>query len=350
MRNALLEVKNLYYYLSVWVVIIISHAAVLFFFHDLNVLASVYDALIFNLIFCGLGLSYGYAIKFIGPGYQGIISVVISHVVTIAVVVAVGIFGSNKILESILAQDADYMAFLDQALIWRVPEGALFMAIIVLVYYLFQYSQDLQERITNEARLHHLIKETELEMLKSQINPHFIFNSLNSVSSLTISSPDKAREMVIKLSDFLRYSLGKKASETNALDAELDNMLRYLEIEKVRFGDKLIIETDISSSCDRAEVPNMILQPILENAIKYGVYESTQAVKVELKCHQDENGLKLEVINDYDPEAAPKRGKGLGLKNIRERLRIMYGTDELMKLRRENNQFIVELYVPKEQV
>ena len=137
-------------------------------------------------------------------------------------------------------------------------------------------------------------------MLRSQINPHFLFNSLNSVSSLTITDPDKARMMVIKLSELMRYALSRKDEQPVTLQSELDNLRLYLDIEKVRFGDRLEIEEKIDPGCLRAMLPVMILQPLYENAIKHGVYESTKKVMIRTSVQFVSSFVEIAIINTLD--------------------------------------------------
>jgi LytS/YehU family sensor histidine kinase len=197
-----------------------------------------------------------------------------------------------------------------------------------------------------EARLNTLLKESELNMLKSQINPHFLFNSLNSISSLTVINPEKAREMVIKLSDFLRYSVSSGAGNLTSLAEELENIKRYLEIEKIRFGDKLVYELNVNPQCVEQKIPVMILQPLYENAIKHGVYESTNQVLIETECRVNSGCSEIRIVNDFDPDAIPRIGAGVGLNNIRERLRLTYHRNDLLKTFKEGNRFYVELKIP----
>jgi LytS/YehU family sensor histidine kinase len=209
------------------------------------------------------------------------------------------------------------------------------------------YYEDLQLKLKNEAQLNHLVKEAELNALKSQINPHFLFNSLNSISSLTMTSPEKAQEMVIKLSDFLRYSLSHDKNETTTLRRELENTERYLDIEKVRFGRRLRYQSNVPESCLDARLPNMILQPLFENAIKHGVYNSTEEVLVELRCAPNEDFLELHISNDFDPEATRPKGEGIGLKNIKNRLEILYKRTDLLEINFGKIEFEVILRIPK---
>jgi LytS/YehU family sensor histidine kinase len=206
----------------------------------------------------------------------------------------------------------------------------------------------LSEKNAKEARLESLVKETELKMLRSQINPHFLFNSLNSISSLTITNPEKARDMVIKLSEFMRYALSKKDEQPVTLRSELENLRLYLEIEKVRFGDRLFTEENISENCLDIKMPVMILQPLYENAIKHGVYESTECVNIRTKVSCNNGYLEIVISNNYDQAPTSAKGTGTGLINVSRRLDLFFGNRASIKSTKENGVYTVSLFIPGE--
>ena len=224
--------------------------------------------------------------------------------------------------------------------------GALIYILIAVFYYTFFFYNRLEEKSKEETRLKELVTETQLNELKSQINPHFLFNSLNSVSYLTISEPEKAQEMVIKLSSFLRYSLKHKQNQLVTINQEIEHIKLYLEIEKVRFGNKLQAIFDIEE-CSKCQIPNMILQPIYENAIKYGVYETTSQVEIRTTAYRQKDEMIFTVSNNFDPDAVAKKGEGIGLLNIRRRLGLVYGDSTLLTVRNENQIFTVTLIIPQ---
>ena len=227
-------------------------------------------------------------------------------------------------------------------------QGSLFTASLFLSYYLFVSLYNLSEKNAKEAKLESLVKETELKMLRSQINPHFLFNSLNSISSLTITNPEKAREMVIKLSEFMRYALSKKDEQPVSLRSELENLRLYLDIEKVRFGDRLSTEENIEEKCLDAKMPVMILQPLYENAIKHGVYESTELINIRTKVSCNNGYLEIVISNNYDPSPSPAKGTGTGLINVSRRLDLFFGNMASIKSVKENGIYTVSLFIPAE--
>jgi len=152
--------------------------------------------------------------------------------------------------------------------------------------------------------------------------------------------------MILKLAEFLRFILKTNELDKNSLREELKNIRLYLDIEKIRFEDKFEYIEEIDDGCDSIEIPSMILQPLFENAIKHAVYETLDKVTLKLKCSLQDEFLKIELENNYDESAAPKRGAGVGLKNIHDRLMLIYHRDDLMKINNGNGIFNVTLYVP----
>jgi LytS/YehU family sensor histidine kinase len=232
-------------------------------------------------------------------------------------------------------------------LIWRFLIGILFYAVFTAIYYVIIYYNNFQEKLLRESELNALVKEAELSALKYQINPHFIFNSLNSISSLTLSNPKLAQEMTIKLSAFMRNTISKNEKQKKPLKEEINNAKLYLEIEKIRFADKFEFYDEISEECSTIEVPGMILQPLMENAIKHGVYESLGKVMIKLYCRDENDYFIIVVENNFDPESVPRKGEGIGLKNIRSRLKLIYNYDNLLRTEQDKNTFRASIFIPK---
>ncbi len=258
--------------------------------------------------------------------------ILLNHLIGAVFVSALWLLCGYLVMTGILGYGEDYRAFFTTTLPWRFLIGVLIYFVITSFYYLIIYYSGFQERKLHEAELKNLVTQAELRSLKFQINPHFIFNSLNSMSALTTIDPEKARGMILKLAEFLRYTLANNEQQKNKLKDELKNIKLYLEIEKIRFEDKFDYTEEVSAECLEAEVPNMLLQPLFENAIKHAVYESLEIVKVRLKCASENDYLKIEVENSYDPETKSKKGTGVGLKNIHESLKLIYTRKTLCRL------------------
>lgn len=331
----------------VWIVIFAIHTFILAFFYDIDKMISMADSAVFNFIFALVGFNLWYVIRFNLRETPTVFDLVVNHLIVAIIIIALWITSSYFLLQSMYDTNASYIQFLNDSIPWRVVTGMFYYLFFILFYYMILYYEDLQEKLKVESELQHLVKEAELTALKSQINPHFLFNSLNSISSLTMTQPDKAQDMVIQLSDFLRYSLSHDKNEKASLDQEFSNLERYLAIEKIRFGKRLNFVSNIEENCREVEIPNMILQPLLENSIKHGVYNSTEEVLVELNCKEKNGYIVLEICNDYDPEAVKKKGQGIGLTNIRKRLQLIYQRQDLLEINADKMVFTATLRIPK---
>lgn len=333
-------------YIVIWVTILLIHTFITNFFYGVDSVISIAESAVFNILFALLGLNLWYIIRFNLKETQNIFDLLFNHLIVAVIAISVWITLSYFTLIYIFPDAISYREFLNDSLPWRVITGIFFYLLFVMYYYVMLYYEDLQEKLKVEAQLQTLVNEAELSALKSQINPHFLFNSLNSISSLTITNPDKAQEMVIKLSDFLRYTLSHDKDEKASLKEEFSNLQRYLDIEKIRFGHRLNFSTNIPDECQNFEIPNMILQPLIENAIKHGVYDSTEEVLVELSCKYDSEHVTIEISNEYDPDSVKKKGEGIGLKNIKKRLQIIYKRQDLFEVSAEKLVFRAILRLP----
>jgi two-component system, LytTR family, sensor kinase len=250
------------------------------------------------------------------------------------------------IMTTVLPEQNNYQAYWAATFPYRVGSVVFIYGLIILTYYIFESLSNLSEKNAREAKLESLVKETELKMLRSQINPHFLFNSLNSVSSLTITDPEKARDMVVKLSEFMRYALSRKDEQPVTLQNELENLRLYLDIEQVRFGDKLTTEEYIEGNCLDFKIPVMLLQPLYENAVKHGVYESTESVKIITRAKIIDGFIEIIISNNYDTTPSLRKGTGTGLLNVTRRLELFYGNKATIKTTKENGIYTVTLYLP----
>lgn len=349
MLNPVSKNKNYFIsYIAIWGLIIAAQTLVLNFFYGINGIVSLTDSLVFNLIFLLIGYSLWYVIRFNLREKPSFLDLIFNHLIIAIVVIALWLLTGYFIMQSFYETNSFYMAFLKNSLAWRAVMGMFYYLLFVMFYYLILYYDDLQEKLKIESKLQNLVTRAELETLKSQINPHFLFNSLNSISSLTMTSPEKAQEMVIKLSDFLRYSLSHDKNEKTSLQKEFENLKRYLEIEKVRFGKRLNFVYSIPESSYKHMIPNMILQPLIENSIKHGVYNSSDEVQVEISCKEEKDYLVIEISNDYDPEVKKPKGEGIGLKSIRKRLQLIYLRSDLLEIAADKMVFRAILRLPKD--
>lgn len=346
--NPFIENKKLLsIYFIAWIFIAIAHSIALIPFFNNNSILPLTESIVFNFLYSIIGLSFWYTVKFIPFQKNKFFLVFLHHAAAATLIISLWLLLSyNFIKYSFGLSELEHQMLFNSLTFWG-GVGILYYIIIVIFNYAIIYRTDLEQKQNRENELKALLKETELKSLKYQINPHFIFNSLNSISSLTLTDPNLANEMTIKLSSFFRNKLAKKEKHFIKFSEELENIVLYIDIEKVRFEDKLIFEKNICEDCLNFKVPNLLLQPLFENAIKYGVYESLEPVKVILNCKVSDEYMKIEIRNSFDPESVPQKGEGIGLKNIKERLKLLYNQDNLLTTRVENNNFIVSIFIPK---
>jgi len=191
-----------------------------------------------------------------------------------------------------------------------------------------------------------LARDAELKALKAQVNPHFLFNSLNSISALTSIDPVRARDMCVLLGDFLRLTLGLGEKNLVRFSDELELLEKYLAIEKVRFGDRLRMHEEIQEDSKLCLLPPLLLQPLVENAVKHGIAGLPEGGDVRLTVQRQNGRLAILVENSWDPEAPPRRSAGLGLKNVQQRLEARYGKDASLRVNTEGELFQVSLSLP----
>jgi hypothetical protein len=191
-----------------------------------------------------------------------------------------------------------------------------------------------------------LAREAELRALKAQVHPHFLFNSLNSISALTTSNPAQAREMCILLAEFFRRGLALGERPSVSLEEELAVARSYLAIEGLRLGRRLRVVETIDPASLACLLPPLLLQPLVENAIRHGIATLVDGGVLELGASTDGHTLRLHVLNPFDPESPARPGVGLGLANVRKRLLVRYGEAAAVEARRTEDRFRVSLVLP----
>jgi len=338
--------RLLLFYSLFWGIIAAINIVLQVLWYNVPITYSLLDSGTNYVLYPLLGSSIWYSIRYNSLEEVSVGRLILFHFIAASILCGIWVYISYAIYQPFIYDDNK---FLKDGLPPKIFAGYLMYIIYLVFFYAVNYYQSLKEKIKKEVEYKALIREAELQALKSQINPHFLFNSLNSISSLTVSNPEKAQEMVINLSAFMRYSLMHNEKEMVSFSRELDNIKLYLSIEKVRFGKKLNAEFEIDSHCMEAEIPNMILQPLFENAIKYGVYETTEQVTIKTVCECDGNTLKISIVNDYDASTIKRRGEGIGLRNIRKRMEIIYNQPDLIKITDHKTSFEVQLIIPQKQ-
>jgi two-component system LytT family sensor kinase len=200
-------------------------------------------------------------------------------------------------------------------------------------FYFLQYQKHSKEQVVREANLQKLSREAELKALKAQVNPHFLFNTLNSINALVIKDPKKTREMITRLGNMLRYVLDVSESDFVPLRQEMEFVEDYLAVEKTRLGEKLQLYVNVDKNLMDVPVPPIILQPLVENAVKHGVAKQTRGGRVKIDVSTEKGNLKYQVtnsggiLNTTDKNLNVTVNQGLGLRNIQERLKCIFNDD-----------------------
>ena len=303
-----------------------------------------FDSVISNILLIVFCLAIGNIMRY----YQPSKSTAWKLVVWCFLDALIWIFVSQWVLKIVFENDSEYLLNLSQTLPIRFAIGFLTIGCTVLIVWIWEFVVFKNEDATRQANAMALAKEAELAGLNQQLQPHFLFNSLNSINALIGTRPQEARTMVQQLSDFLRGTLKKDDKQLIKLADELSHLQLYLDIEKVRFGHRLktVFETDKTAL--EYLVPPLILQPIIENAIKFGLYDTTGEVEIKLNSMIVNNALKFTVQNPFDAQTSVvKKGTGFGLKSVSRRLYLLYARNDLLETTAHENLFSTVITIPQ---
>ena len=348
MKHPLLESRTrLIIWWLAWLLLATGQSLIIIFVYGSKPETAITDGLISMILYGLLGLAVWFPVRYMLESDRQIYSSVLNVLVTGSLTILLWLFGSKFIVRLLVQEKIDFEIFWHSALVFRATAGVLLYFMMILVYYLFLSATRLAEKARRQSQLETQVREGELKMLRSQINPHFLFNSLNSVSSLTVTDPLRAREMIVKLSDFMRYSLSSRNEQPVTLQNEMESLRLYLQIEKTRFGERLMIEEEIMPECLPAIMPGMLLQPLYENAVKHGVYESTEEVVIKTTAVKKNDLVVITVTNNVDTESVvTRKGAGIGLKNVSSRLELFFGQKADLTVSRTENSFSVVVRFP----
>ena len=237
--------------------------------------------------------------------------------------------------------------FSDKALFFH--GGFAFLANAAAIGLGMQFSEIKEQSISQDRRdeAEKLSKEAELLKLRHQLQPHFLFNSLNSINAPIVAEPKEARKMVQQLSAFLRGTIKTDQAKIE-FTKELEHVQLYLEIEKVRFGHRLQTNLDIADDALTLSLPPLLLQPLMENAIKFGLYGTTEDVMIDVIVKKTDGFLEISIANPIDADVSTQEGTRFGLTAIKRRLYLTYGRDDLLTTHKTENSFIATLKVPQQ--
>ncbi len=270
--------------------------------------------------------------------------------VLILLVPAVFGFINLKFLSFLLGkiiEDPLYLEFIGFSQFYRFTVMFLILVgttIINLIWYQIGEKQDGIRRSEEAAAM---AKDAELFKLRQQLQPHFLFNSLNSINSLIGSKPEVARNMVQQLSDFLRGTVNRNDQNLVSLKEELEYLQLYLNIEQFRFGHRMQVVFNFEDDILHEKIPSLILQPLLENAIKFGLYGTVGKVEISMEIKILNENIHFFIQNPFDEDMQAPKGTGFGLKSAQRRLYLLYGRKDLLQTSKENQVFNLFLKIPK---
>lgn len=337
--------KILLLWLFIWVIIIMMHCWWLISGGGKLISAALKDSFIYNLVFMILSIVMWFPMRAIYQTRGSTLTLAGGYLVLIGSIISIWLLASNGLVR-ILSDNQTTDNILLPIAPWRIITGFFYALVMILVYYLILYYEELREKTDKEAELRAMMAETEINALKAQLNPHFLFNTLNTMGSLIHTNPDQAGDMLISLSQFLRYSLRHEESSFVSLAQELEHINVYLELLRMRYRAKWNVEQKIEGSCTQNMIPVMILLPLVENAVQYAFGEQKDHGWIRLECSANDNEIIITVTNSYDPQSLSGNGHGIGLKNIQKRLQLHYGKTDLLEVIRKENIFEVRLHLP----
>jgi hypothetical protein len=299
------------------------------------------DAGITNLLLAIAGYSMISIMQFYQPGQA--VRLVMSLIFT-----GICMFIFKQTMVGLEIQDATYYEFLNRSMVIRALYGWMMVSLISTVSWLWSSVKEQQEMEIRNASTEKLAREAELSRIRQQLQPHFLFNSLNSISALAGSKPEQARKMIQQLSDFLRGTLKKDDQQLVTLAEELEHLNLYLEIEKVRFGHRLRTSIDCDNNAKTLKLPSLLLQPVVENAIKFGLYDTTGETVIAIESKYEEGYLVIRVQNPFDPATAvPRQGTGYGLSSLQRRLYLLFARQDLLITEQHDNTFTTQIKIPQ---
>ncbi|HVI45667.1 MAG TPA: histidine kinase [Chitinophaga sp.] len=325
----------------------IMYGALLWYWFDFPILQALTDSSVHVVLLgaCAVVLSRNLAYYRPGAGPNKFLYVTIVSIV----MAAIWVFFSHWLLVRAFDADTGYTHWLNNAIPIHFIVGCMIIGGIGFRSQLWYDAAEEQHERQRQEATEKIVREAELFKLRQQLQPHFLFNSLNSINALITIRPHQAREMVLKLSDFLRGSLKREDEHWITLPDELSYLELYLDIEKVRFGHRLSTTVVHDETTARMYMPPMLLQPVVENAIKFGLYDTTGEITISIKAWAADDMLYIEVKNPFDNELQqqPNKGTGFGLSSISRRLYLLFAREDLLETSTEENIFITLIKVPQ---
>ncbi len=344
MRNPFSDRKFAIIYAIVWGVIMTFQILVSIFYLEQDSLSAVLQAVVQNSSLAILGGGIWFVVKYsmtMERQLRSLFSITFSGLFLVILWM-----GFTFIIENLLFRASNGVIEFQRHHLYQFVVGCFLFSIFALSYRMMILFHNYNQKTKSEEKLKNMLAETKLNALKAYVNPHFLFNSLNSVNALIPTDPEKARDMIVNLSEYFRYSLKQKDISFIPFEEELHYTLTYFGIEKLRFGDRIIADIDVDEDVKDIQFPVMLLQPLFENVIKHAVSESLLTIKMEFSAKLKDQKLVIRLSNNFDPESIPRKGNGIGISTTAERLHLIYGDRNLLKYSKKDGIFSVLIEIP----
>jgi two-component system sensor histidine kinase AlgZ len=344
------EGRSLLLYLLAWLVLAVILSALLTIPGGVTFTGTAVIVVPMMLLFAFIALSSYYVCRAFPlsapPFFRVLSSVTIAGFVSSAGWTALG-YGLTTVLASARPGLTSLEWYWATAPVF-VATGTVLYLLTVAVTYLLMTIETTRAAEKNALELQVLAREAELKALRTQINPHFLFNSLNSISALTSSDPAAARMMTIRLADFFRTTVAFGSLDMVTLEQEFALTRQFLEIEQIRFGKRLSTSIDLEPAAGACLVSPLLLQPLAENAVRHGIAGLIDGGCIRVTARRHDGRLLITVDNPADPDRGQRPGTGVGLSNVRRRLEGLYGTRATIDLESTPDRFTVQLNLPAE--
>lgn len=340
--TALSTYKYKLYYIGFWTLWCVVHVWVLQGW-DYSAKQAWTDSLVSNILLAATGLLVIVTLSYYLPRKDQVTSLLLMCVVFTLTWVALARFVLSQI-----ADESVYNQFV-QTIQLRGAVGFLITGCLILLNVLWYSLEDQKEQERRKNESDRIARDAELFKLRQQLQPHFLFNSLNSISALVVSEPAQARKMIQQLSDYLRSTLKKEEHKRVTLSEELEYLQLYLDIEKVRFGHRLSTQISSHENSLDFKLPAFLLQPVVENAIKFGLYDTTDNITISIAADVIDHLLVITVENPFDAQLSqPKTGTGFGLSSVQRRLYLLFARNDLLETASKGNIFITSIKIPQQ--
>lgn len=310
--------------------------------HDLQL--SFIDASLSNLTLALCGYVIVNTYRFYRPDLNNYVY----RFAYISVLTILSMISMRWLLKTIFADNIQFLDSLNSTLPIRTMFAFLMISFLDVGNWLWFNLKEQENNKHRKNEAEQLLREAELANLRQQLQPHFLFNSLNSISALAGTKPEEARKMIQQLSDFLRGTLKKDEKQLVLFSSELHHVNLYLEIEKVRFGHRLLTTINCNNDTMKMELPSLLLQPLVENAIKFGLYDTLGEIEISIQASNIDKQLKISITNPFDSDTSkPLSGTGFGLNSVQRRLYLIYGRNDLLTVEHKEDLFVATINIPQ---